>query len=80
MDRATTAEQNFMKAMASLGKGPYKSSEVAAKLNKQPKSIGPVRATLISKGFVYSPQHGEVEFTVPLYDEYIVRNFDLSSF
>ncbi len=78
MDRATTAEKNFMKAMASLGKGPYKSSDVAAKLGKQVSSIGPVRATLISKGFVYSPQHGEVEFTVPLYNEYIERNFDLS--
>lgn len=80
MDRATIAEKNFMKAMASIGKGPYKSSDVALKLGKQVQSIGPVRATLISKGFVYSPQHGEVEFTVPLYNEYISRNFDLSSF
>tara|TARA_R110000868_G_scaffold144388_1_gene363418 strand:+ start:237 stop:1415 length:1179 start_codon:yes stop_codon:yes gene_type:complete len=80
MDRATGAEKKFMKAMASLGKGPYKSSDVAAKLKKQVQSIGPVRATLINKGFVYSPQHGEVEFTVPLYDEYIRRNFDLSEF
>jgi hypothetical protein len=80
MDRATTAEKKFMKAMASLGAGPYKSSDVALKLGKQVQSIGPVRATLISKGFVFSPQHGEVEFTVPLYDEYISRNFDLSEF
>lgn len=80
MDRATSAEKKFMKAMSSLGKGPYKSSDVAGKLSKQVQSIGPVRATLISKGFVYSPQHGEVEFTVPLYDEYIRRNFDLSEF
>ena len=80
MDRATGAEKKFMKAMSSLGKGPYKSSDVAAKLNKQVQSIGPVRATLISKGFVYSPQYGEVDFTVPLYDEYLRRNFDLSEF
>jgi hypothetical protein len=80
MDRATTAEKRFMKAMATLGQGPYKSSDVATKLGKQLQSIGPVRATLISKGFVFSPQHGEVDFTVPLYDEYIARNFDLSEF
>jgi hypothetical protein len=80
MDRATTAEKRFMKAMATLGHGPYKSSDVATKLGKQLQSIGPVRATLISKGFVFSPQHGEVDFTVPLYDEYIARNFDLSEF
>jgi hypothetical protein len=66
--------------MATLGHGPYKSSDVATKLGKQLQSIGPVRATLISKGFVFSPQHGEVDFTVPLYDEYIARNFDLSEF
>lgn len=80
MDRATTAEKRFMKAMATLGQGPYKSSDVATKLGKQLQSIGPVRATLISKGFVFSPQHGEVDFTVPLYDEYIARNFDISEF
>ncbi|MCK9294384.1 MAG: ATP-binding protein [Desulfobulbaceae bacterium] len=80
MDRATSAEKKFMKAMSSLGKGPYKSADVASKLNKKLQSIGPVRATLISKGFVFSPQHGEVDFTVPLYDEYIRRNFDLSEF
>lgn len=79
-DRATSAEKRFMKAMSSLGKGPYKSADVASKLNKKLQSIGPVRATLISKGFVFSPQHGEVDFTVPLYDEYIRRNFDLSEF
>lgn len=80
MDRAASAEKRFMKAMASLGKGPYKSSAVAEKLGKQLNSISPVRATLINKGFVFSPQHGEVDFTVPLYDEYIARNFDLSEF
>ena len=79
MDRSTTAERNFMKAMASLPKGPYKTADVATKLGKQVSSIGPVRATLISKGFIYSPQHGEIAFTVPLFDEYIRRNFDLSA-
>lgn len=80
MDRATSAEKKFMKAMSCLGKGPYKSADVASKLGKKLQSIGPVRATLISKGFVFSPQYGEVDFTVPLYDEYIRRNFDLSEF
>ncbi len=80
MDRATTAERRFMMAMACLGSGVYKSSHVADKLCVKINSIGPVRATLISKGFIYSPQHGEIAFTVPLFDEYIRRNFDLSEF
>jgi len=79
MDRATTAERDFMKAMSSLGEGPYRTAEVAAALGKQVSSIGPVRATLIKKGFVYSPGHGQVAFTVPLFDEYIRRNHDMSS-
>lgn len=80
MDRATSAEREFMKAMASLGSGIYKSNEVADKLGKKINSIGPVRAQLISKGFIYSPQHGEIAFSVPLYDEYIRRNFDISKY
>lgn len=80
MDRATTAEREFMKAMSSLGSGIYKSLDVADKLGKKISSIGPVRATLISKGFIYSPQHGEIAFTVPLYDEYIRRNHDTSKY
>ncbi len=78
MDRATTAEREFMKAMAYIGTGIYKSTDVAEKLGKKINSIGPVRAQLISKGFIYSPQHGEVAFSVPLYDEYIRRNFNIS--
>jgi len=80
MDRSTTAERNFMKAMAALAGSPYKTSDIASKLGKQISSIGPVRATLIAKGFVYSPQHGELAFTVPMFDEYIKRNFDLAAF
>jgi AAA+ ATPase superfamily predicted ATPase len=79
MDRATTAERKFMKAMASIGSGVYKTNDVATAMNKKIKSIGPVRATLISKGFVYSPQHGEIAFTVPLFDEYIRRSFKIDN-
>lgn len=30
-------------------------------------------ATLIKKGMVYSPSHGEMAFTVPLFDEFMRR-------
>lgn len=36
-------------------------------------SVGSVRATLIRKGMVYSPAHGEMAFTVPLFDEFMRR-------
>jgi hypothetical protein len=36
-------------------------------------SLGPVRAKLISKGMIYSPSHGSMDFTVPLFDEFMLR-------
>ncbi len=36
-------------------------------------SLGPARANLIRKGMVYSPAHGEMAFTVPLFDEFMRR-------
>jgi hypothetical protein len=32
-----------------------------------------LRAGLISKGMIYSPQHGDTAFTVPLFDEFMKR-------
>jgi hypothetical protein len=34
---------------------------------------GPTRSKLITKGMVYSPQHGETAFTVPLFDDFMRR-------
>lgn len=36
-------------------------------------SMGPVRAKLIRKGMIYSPAHGDLAFTVPLFDEFMIR-------
>jgi len=36
-------------------------------------SLGPVRAKLIKKGMIYSPTHGDMAFTVPLFDEFMRR-------
>jgi len=80
MDRSTAAERDFMLAMASLANDTYRTSDVATRLKKKNNSIGPVRATLISKGFIYSPRLGEIAFTVPLFDDYIRRHYDLSKF
>jgi hypothetical protein len=35
--------------------------------------VAPIRATLISKGMVYSPAHGDTGFTVPLFDQFMRR-------
>lgn len=72
-DRCTPSERRYMRALADLGDGPKRSGDVADRLGVKVTSIGPTRSKLIAKGMVYSPQHGETAFTVPLFDEYMCR-------
>jgi hypothetical protein len=72
-DRLTGGEKKFLRAMAGLGPGSHGSGEVAEALGVKINSIGPVRASLIRKGMVYSPEHGNIAFTVPLFDQFMLR-------
>ncbi len=72
-DRLTPSERNFLRAMAALGPGAHRTGDIAAELGVRVTSLGPVRAKLIKKGMVYSPAHGEMAFTVPLFDEFMIR-------
>lgn len=72
-DRLTPKEREYMAAMASLGPGPHRSGEVAQALGKTVKNVAPLRDGLIKKGMVYSPQHGDTAFTVPMFDEFMMR-------
>ena len=73
LERTTPSERRYLKAMADLGAGPHRSGEIAQQLSKQAKSLGPVRASLINKGIVWSPSHGDTAFTVPLFHLYLLR-------
>ncbi len=64
-DRATRAEQQYLRAMASDGDAGGSSGEVARRLGRGMNSLGPARASLIAKGLIYAPEHGVVAFTVP---------------
>lgn len=72
-DRLTPGEKNFLRAMAHLGPGSHRTGDIAATLGTTVSGIGPVRAKLIKKGMIYSPAHGDMAFTVPLFDEFMVR-------
>jgi hypothetical protein len=72
-DRLTPSEKNFLRAMAALGPGAQRTGDIAGELGVRVTSLGPVRAKLIKKGMVYSPAHGEMAFTVPLFDEFMMR-------
>lgn len=72
-DRLTPSEQNYLRGMAEIGNGPKRTGDIAEILGKSVSSLGPVRDRLIKKGMIYSPSHGEMAFTVPLFDEYMKR-------
>mgnify|MGYP001627408657 CR=1 FL=1 len=72
-DRLTPGEKNFLRAMAELGPGAHRTGDIADKLKVKITSLGPVRAKLIKKGMIYSPAHGDLAFTVPLFNEFMVR-------
>lgn len=72
-DRLTPSEKKFLRAMAELGPGAHRTGDITAQLGVQVSSIGPVRAKLIKKGMIYSPAHGDMAFTVPLFDEFMRR-------
>jgi hypothetical protein len=72
-DRLTPSEKRYLRAMAELGEGPHRSGDIATELNKQTQSLGPVRSSLIVKGMIWSPSHGDTAFTVPLFDEFMQR-------
>lgn len=72
-DRCTPSEKRYMRGLAELGAGTKRSGEIADSLGVKITSVGPVRSKLIAKGMIYSPQHGETAFTVPLFDDYMRR-------
>jgi hypothetical protein len=72
-DRLTPREKKYLRAMAELGSGPYRTGDIADRLGAKITTLGPVRASLIKKGMVYSPSHGDMAFTVPLFDEFMRR-------
>jgi len=59
--------------MADLGAGAHRTGDIADKLGVKVTSLGPVRAKLIKKGMIYSPAHGDMDFTVPLFSEFMIR-------
>ena len=72
-DRLTPGEKNFLRAMAYLGPDSHRTGDIAATLGTTVKGIGPVRSKLIKKGMIYSPAHGDMAFTVPLFDQFMIR-------
>jgi hypothetical protein len=72
-DRLTPIEKRYVRAMAEIRLGPFRSGEIAAKLGRTVNSVAPVRSSLIRKGMIYAPAHGDTAFTVPMFDSFLRR-------
>jgi hypothetical protein len=79
-ERATPAEREYMRTMATLSDGSgnaddmqasVPTAEIAKALGRKPASLSPARDALIKKGLIYSGERGTVAFTVPHFGRYL---------
>lgn len=73
LDRSTELQTAYLRAMAELGPEPQKASRVAELLDRTSTQCGPTRAELIAMGLLYTPEHGYAAFTVPQFDQFMLR-------
>ena len=71
--RTSNPERLYLRAMAELGPGAVRSGEVASVLRRPVTALGPTRDQLIKKALCYSPRWGEIDFTVPMFGEFMKR-------
>ncbi len=72
-DRLTPSEKRYLRAMAALGPGPHRSGDIAHRLGREVTQLAPIRNSLIRKGMLHSPAHGDTAFTVPMFDAFMKR-------
>jgi hypothetical protein len=72
-DRLTPTEKRYLRAMAELGAGAHRSGDISGALGKSVTALAVLRQSLIVKGMIWSPSHGDTAFTVPLFDEFMKR-------
>lgn len=73
LDRATPLQTAYMRAMAELGPEPQKAADVARVMRRESTQLGPTRAELIDMGLLYTAEHGYAAFTVPDFDQFMLR-------
>ena len=72
-DRMSPREKAFLLAMAKIGTEICRTGEVAELLRVPVSATGPLRGSLIRKGMIFSPGHGLLSFSVPLFGEFMLR-------
>lgn len=72
-DRLRTKEKEYLHALAKMGPGSQSTGALSKKLGKKNNELSSIRDNLIKIGMIYSPSFGDIEFTVPLFDEFMLR-------
>jgi len=77
-DRLPVNQRRYLRAMAELGPEEAASGDIASALGvRSSASVGQTREALIRRGLIYSPRLGYASFTVPQFDDYLRRHFEL---
>lgn len=79
IDRTTSLELQYLRAMAELGGEPQQAKAVAGLMGRTSEQLGPTRSRLIEKGLLYTPGYGLAAFTVPQFDRYMRRAHPLTT-
>ncbi len=81
-DKTKPGQRDYLYAMVDLlgrdaggrvAKGRVRSGDVAKALGRSISQVSPTRDVLIHQGLVHAPHHGELEFSVPGFADYLLR-------
>lgn len=72
-DRLTDGEKRFMRAMAESEGDECRMGDIAQLLGVKNTALSLTRANLIKKGMIYSPRHGVIDYSVPLFGDFMRR-------
>lgn len=76
-DRISDRQMEFLAALALLG-GRAATSSIARTLGRTQRELSWIREELISEGDVYVPRRGELAMAVPLFNRYVLSNYERS--
>ena len=72
-DRLIPTQKSICGRWRNSAQGPHRSGDIANVLERTVTSLAPTRSQLINNGMIWSPSHGDTAFTVPMFDEFILR-------
>jgi AAA ATPase domain len=70
---SSPTQRIYMRAIARLGPGPVRTKDIADLLHRDPSALSPTRDTLIKRALCYVPERGQIDFTVPLFGDFMKR-------